>query len=181
MRARTPIILLPAFLAATFVVAPALLGVVNEAAAQPSTARQPSATQPIDGEVLVILAKEEAGQIDPALSGMGALRRPPFNAFRSMQVLSRPAVQLLRGRPVEVRLPNGRRLQLELQQVMPDGRYRIRVAINRPNLNDYLPLLQVVASPGDPFFVAGQSHDGGTLVIGVRVGNRPTPPPAARN
>ena len=53
---------------------------------------------------------------------------------------------------------------------MPDGRLRVRVSINRPNQTDYLPLLQVLASPGDPFFVAGQAHDGGTLVIGITLG-----------
>jgi hypothetical protein len=37
-----------------------------------------------------------------------------------------------------------------------------------------LPLLQVIASPGEPFFVAGQKHEGGTLVIGVRVGEKST-------
>lgn len=124
----------------------------------------------VRGEVLVVLAREEAGEIDGALENVPALRRPPFNAFRSMRVLSRPRVQLRDNRPVELELPNGRRLQLVLQGVMPDGRYRMRVSINRPNQNDYLPLLQVVASPGDPFFVAGQSYQGGTLVIGVRVG-----------
>lgn len=124
----------------------------------------------VRGEVLVVLAKEEAGEIDSSLANVPALRRPPFNSFRSMRVLSRPRVDLRAGQPVEVSLPNGRKLQLVLQQVMPDGRYRMRVSINRPNQNDYLPLLQVVASPGDPFFVAGQSHQGGTLVIGVRVG-----------
>jgi hypothetical protein len=131
----------------------------------------PAQAQPrIQGEILVVLAKEEAGEIDATLANVPALRRPPFNSFRSMRVLSRPNVDLRPGQPVEVALPNGRRLQLVLQQVMPDGRYRMRVSINRPNQNDYLPLLQVVASPGDPFFVAGQSYQGGTLVIGVRVG-----------
>lgn len=148
---------LPIALVAAFVVA----------AAAPAEAQG----RTVSGEVLVVLAKEEAGEVDPALANVPALRRPPFNAFRSMRVLSRPSVQLRENQPVEVRLPNGRRLQLVLQQVMPDGRYRMRVSINRPNQNDYLPLLQVVASPGDPFFVAGQSHEGGTLVIGVRVGS----------
>ena len=58
-------------------------------------------------------------------------------------------------------------MRIRLQQIMPDGRYRVRVSIDRPDADAYLPLLQVVASPGDPFFVAGQSHDGGTLVIGI--------------
>lgn len=127
----------------------------------------------VRGEVLVVLAKEEAGEIDEALANVPALRRPPFNSFRSMRVLSRPEIRLREDRPSVVELPNGRRLQIVLQQVMPDGRYRVRVSINRPDQNDYLPLLRVVASPGDPFFVAGQSHQGGTLVIGVRVGVQP--------
>jgi hypothetical protein len=146
------------------------------ALAAPAQAQRPNRIQ---GEVLVVLAKEEAGRIDPALANVPALRRPPFNAFRSMEVLSRPRVDLRVNRPTTVQLPNGRRLQLVLQQVMPDGRYRVRVSINRPNQNDYLPLLQVVASPGDPFFVAGQSHQGGTLVIGVRIGERRSTPAAS--
>lgn len=132
------------------------------------------AQRAIDGEVLVILAKEEEGTVDPALRSIAALRRPPFNGYSSMSILDRPRVSLRAGRPTTVNLPNGRRLQIVLQQVMPNGRYRVRVSINRPEQNDYLPLLSVVASPGDPFFVAGQRHQGGTLVIGVRVGVSPS-------
>ncbi|MBW2460944.1 MAG: hypothetical protein JRH11_04810 [Deltaproteobacteria bacterium] len=135
------------------------------------------AQRAVTGEVLVILAKEEDGTVDPALRAIAALGRPPFDAFSSMTILSRPTVSLRLNQATTVELPNGRRLQLILQQVMPDGRFRVRVSINRPEQNDYLPLLQVVASPGDPFFVAGQRHEGGTLVIGVRVG---TTPPAAQ-
>jgi hypothetical protein len=138
-----------------------------------------SAQEPVTAEVLVILAKESEGTIDPALRDIAALRRPPFNGFTSMAILDRPRVSLRTGRPTMVNLPNGRRVQITLQQIMPNGRYRVRVSINRPEQNDYLPLLSVVASPGDPFFVAGQSHDGGTLVIGVRVGTpRNAPAPA---
>lgn len=125
------------------------------------------------GEVVVILAKEQAGEIDASLEDIAALQRAPFNAFQSMEVLSKPAIRLRTGNPQIVSLPNGRRLQIELQQVLPDNRYRVRVSINRPEERDYLPLLTVVAAPGDPFFVAGQSHDGGTLIVGVRVGQRP--------
>lgn len=128
------------------------------------------AQQPVEGEVLVVLAKEEDGEVDPALRNEPALQRPPFDSFKSMKILDRPEVRLRANKPVEVKLPNERRLRLKLQQVMPDGRFRVKVSINRPEQQDYLPLLTVVASPGDPFFVAGQSYKGGTLVIGVRVG-----------
>ena len=123
----------------------------------------------VPGEVLVVLAKEEKGKIDPQLADLPALRRAPFNAFRTMEILSRPQVRLVPGKDTLVNLPNGRRVKLTLQQVLADGRYRMKVSINRPDKADYLPLLQVIASPGDPFFVAGQSYKGGTLVVGVRV------------
>ncbi len=135
------------------------------ASAAPVTAQAPVAS-----EVVVILAKEEAGSIDPSLSDIAALSRAPFNAFRTMRVLERSREQLRVAVDRDIELPNGRTLRIRLQRVMPDGRYRVRVSINRPDADAYLPLLQVVASPGDPFFVAGQSHDGGTLVIGIRLG-----------
>jgi hypothetical protein len=148
------------------------LGIASGVEAQPRS---------VAGEVLVILAKEEEGAIDPALRDQAALRRAPFDSFRSMEILSRPRVNLRVNEPQTVQLPNGRRLQLILQQVLPDGRFRVRASINRPNENDYLPLLTVVASPGDPFFVVGQSHSGGTLLVGVRIGTRdPTAGPRKR-
>jgi hypothetical protein len=131
-------------------------------------------TASVPAEVLVVLAKEEQGQIDPQLKKLTALRRPPFNSFRSMKILSRPKLTLTPGKDAFVSLPNGRRLKLTLLRVMPDGRYKVRAAINRPNKSDYLPLLQVVASAGDPFFVAGQSYQGGTLVVGVTVDPKKT-------
>lgn len=124
----------------------------------------------VKGEVLIVLAKEAAGEVDEELADLPALRRPPFNSFRTMKLLKKPQVKLKQGKDVDVKLPNGRTLRINLQRVMPDGRYRVKVSINRPNKTDYLPLLSVVASPGDPFFVAGQAHDGGTLVLGVRIG-----------
>ncbi len=126
----------------------------------------------VAGEVLVILASESEGPSDPSLASIKALSQPPFNSFKSRKVLSRSALQLVQGQPAMVELPNGRRLQLDFVERMPDGRCKVQVSINRPNQQDYLPLLQVIASPGEPFFVAGQKYQGGTLVIGVRVGER---------
>jgi len=128
----------------------------------------------VPAEVLVVLAKEEQGKIDPQLGKMTALRRPPFNSFRSMKVLSRPKLKLTPGKDALVSLPNGRRMKLTLLRVMPDGRYKVKAAINRPDKSDYLPLLQVIASAGDPFFVAGQKYQGGTLIVGVIVDPKKT-------
>lgn len=145
--------------------APLLLGLLALCAAPLARA----ADAPVKGEVLVILAKEAEGPYDAKLKQMPALQKPPFNAYKSMSVLSTNAVELTADKDATVALPNGRTLQLKLLERMADGRHKIQVSINRPGKQDYLPLLTVIAS-GEPFFVAGQSHAGGTLVIGVRVG-----------
>ena len=152
-----------------------LLSSAGVSAQQSTLTRSDRATiTNVPAEVLVVLAKEEEGTVDPQLKKLTALRRPPFNSFRSMKILSRPKLTLTPGKDAFVSLPNGRRLKLTLLRVMPDGRYKVRAAINRPNKSDYLPLLQVVASAGDPFFVAGQSYQGGTLVVGVTVDPKKT-------
>ena len=144
----------------------ASLGWMAHAAAQPPVPAGPAV--PVRAEVMVVLAGAAEGAVDPALAAIPALRQPPFDAYRSMSMLSRREVSLAPGQPVEVALPNGRQLRIELERTTPDGRHVVRVSITRAGQRDYLPLLQVIARPGEPFFVAGQSHLGGTLVIGVR-------------
>ena len=144
--------------------------ILSLAAGAVSLIPQSAEAQAIPAEVVVILAKEEPGTIDPSLASMSALTRAPFNAFRTMSILSRDSERVRPGQDKDIRLPNGRTLRVQVERVMPDGRFRVRVSIDRPEAEAYLPLLQVVASPGDPFFVAGQSHDGGTLVIGITIG-----------
>ena len=131
---------------------------------------QGTTSAPVSGEVLVVLAREAEGDVHPTLRDITALRRAPFNVFHSMDLLARTPIELPVGTPVEVPLPNGRQVRLELQGTTDDGRYRVRVSINRPGQADYLPLLSLVVTPGDPFFIAGQSFLDGTLVIGFRIG-----------
>jgi hypothetical protein len=132
----------------------------------------PTRRDPVPADVLIVLAANAPGSIDPRLANVPALRRPPFDAYRSMSLLSSPRISLRIGQPHEIPLPNGRQIRIVLRDVTPDGRYRLQVSINRPGQRDYLPELNVVASPGDPFFVAGQSFQAGTLVIGFRLGRR---------
>lgn len=138
------------------------------AAAQGGAATATSA----EGEVLIVLARREEGPVDPRLAEVPALRRSPFDAYRSMQLLSSPRLRLRIGEPETIELPNGRHIRLVLRAVTAEGRYRLQVSINRPGQRDYLPELDVVASPGDPVFIAGQSYQSGTLVIGIRLGQR---------
>lgn len=149
-----------------------LLGLLLASTAGVAAAQPSAPSEPVAGQVLIVLASQVAGLIDPRLADVPALRRPPFDSYRSMALLESPRIELRVNQPLEVPLPNGRRMRLVLQGTTPDGRYRVRVSINRPDQQDYLPEMQVVAAPGDPFFVAGQSFQSGTLVIGIRLGRR---------
>lgn len=130
----------------------------------------------VSGEVTVVLAKEAEGDYDATLKKLPALQKPPFNGFKSMKVLSTTPVELGADKTPTVALPNGRTLQLKLLENMTDGRHKVQVAIRQEGKPD--KLITVIAS-SEPFFVAGQSFEGGTLVIGVRVNGAAAPAPAA--
>jgi hypothetical protein len=138
--------------------------------ALPFVAGEARAEGPVPGEVLVVLGSSDGAGVDPALSKLEALGKAPFDAFTKKTLLKRVAVSLEPGKDSEVELPNGRKLRLSLLEKTADGRLRVSLSINRPGKQDYLPLMTVAAAPGDPFFVAGQKHEGGTLIIGVIVG-----------
>jgi hypothetical protein len=135
------------------------------------TARADDPKANVPAEVLVVLASGEEGAVDASLSHVRALKQPPFNEYKTLKLLSRSTVQLPRDQSVEIALPNGRTLVLRLVKKLPDGRAKLQLSISRPNRKEYLPLLEVIASSGEPFFVAGQRYEGGTLVLGIRAGD----------
>ena len=154
------------------VIAALLLALPQFATAESPAAAPAPVTTP--GEVLVILAGDEPGPIDPDLSSVRALQVAPFNGYKSFKILSRAGLKLVPGQAEEIVLPAARKLRITLLERRKDGRFKVQVSINRPNKTDYLPLLEVAAKPGERFFVAGQKYQGGTILIGVRVGELPT-------
>lgn len=142
------------------------------ARAQAPARRAARAADAVPAQVLIVLAANVGGIIDPRLRDVPALRQPPFDAYSSMALLSSPRITLRIDEAQTVPLPNGRRVRIVLREITAEGRFRLEVSINRPGEQDYLPELSVVASPGDPFFVAGQSYQAGMLVIGFRLGHR---------
>lgn len=127
---------------------------------------------PLPGQVLVILAKEAAGPVDPELKKLEALQKPPFNAFKSMKVLDKKVLTLTGKRAETANLPNGRRMSVEVLERKGDGRFKLKVSITKPDASKRATSMIVVAVPGEPFFVAGPAHEGGTLIIGIQVGKR---------
>jgi hypothetical protein len=122
---------------------------------------------------LIYAAQSDAGaSIDPALHDLPQLTRDqPFVRYNVYRLLERTQQPLETGKPGTYGIVNGRTLQVTLVDVTttgaprPDRRYHVRAAIGEPGKQAFLKLLDVTASEGEPFFVGGQSYQGGTLFL----------------
>lgn len=122
-----------------------------------------------DAEVLVIAASESPGKIDPALAKEPALKHRAFRGYRSMTLLKKHRVTLKKGQSIDLALPNGRHLQLALEKELSDGRCAVKMAINRPNEDDYVRSVQMVLARNKPLFQAGQRWGNKDLILGIRL------------
>lgn len=139
--------------------------------AQPAAREEPAAVAAVPPvELLVVLGSRDGTGIDPQLEPLAALRKPPFDGFTRQTVLERSELRIAPGDVRERDLPNGRKLRIAVRERLPDGRLRLSLAIHRAGKDDYLKDLNLTAAAGDWLFVVGQKHEGGTLIVGVRVG-----------
>ena len=138
----------------------------SSAAPAPSASR---AEQPLVAEVLILHATNEQKGIDPRIGKLPELGKSPFSNYDSYQVLDRARLPLKKDAPQNLKLPNGRTLQVRLLEELGPDSVRLSASINRPSGKEFLPLLEVKAHAGQAFIVAGQSHKKGILVLVIRV------------
>jgi len=132
-------------------------------------ASRPSATMVVNAEVMVLHATQSpgGGSIDPAIGNMPQLRTPPMSAFNTYRLLDKRSLALTVGTGATYTMANGRVLQVTFVERTPDHGFHVRAAINQPGGKAYLKLLELTAKPNDPFFVAGQLYQGGTLILAI--------------
>jgi hypothetical protein len=130
---------------------------------------RPPAEQAFHAEVLILHATNEQKGIDPRIGKLPELGKSPFSNYDSYQVLDRARLPLKKDAPQNLKLPNGRTLQVRLQDELGPDAVRLSASINRPSGKEFLPLLEVKAHVGQAFIVAGQSHKKGILVLVIRV------------
>jgi hypothetical protein len=121
-------------------------------------------------EVIVIHATRTDGgvSIDPQLRDLPDLSKEPFVRYNVYRQLDRKQFRLEEGKPVTQELVNGRSLQVALDGIAADAgerRYGLQAQIGEPGKKAFLKSLQVTVSANQPFFVAGQSYQGGTLFL----------------
>jgi hypothetical protein len=128
----------------------------------------------VSAEVIVLAATNDGSGLDPKIGKMPELLKPPLSSYNSYKLLDRSKVSLVKGTTTTTRLPNTRDLKITLKEEVPakDGepaKYVITASIQKADGNAFLPKVEVTAKPGETFFVAGQKHGDGVLVIGIKV------------
>ncbi len=128
------------------------------------------ASQVTPTEVLVLHATQTGSpSIDPRIGNLPQLTKPPFSKkYDTYKFLDRKSLAVERGKASVYTLPTGRLLQVTVE---PAGTlYRVTASISKDKSGaQYLRVLEVTAPKGEPFFVAGQSYDGGALVIALTI------------
>jgi hypothetical protein len=146
-----------------------------DARAEGSAAPRQAAAAAMSAEVIILHATNDGSGIDQKIGKMPALSQPPFSSYNSYKLLDRVTLPLAKGKSSTTKLPTGRELMVALKDVVEpkrkdeQKRFVVTASIQKPDGNSFLPLLEVSAKAGEPFFVAGQNYKGGTLVIGIRV------------
>ncbi|MRG92714.1 hypothetical protein [Polyangium spumosum] len=141
--------------------------------AQGAAAAQADAS--VSMEIVVLHGTNDGTGIDPKIGKMPELAKPPFSSYNSYKLLDRSKQTSSKASPSTLKLPNDRVLKVSLKDVVQPSkkgeskRYVISASIQKPGGSDFLPLLEVNAKAGETFFVAGQNHKGGVLVIGIKV------------
>jgi len=133
------------------------------------------AAEAVSAEVIVLHATNDGSGIDPKIGKMAELGKPPFSSYNSYKLLDRSKMSVDKASPTKIKLPNDGVLMVSLKDVIlpkkkdEQKRYVIGASVQKPGGNSFLPLLEVNAMAGETFFVAGQNHKGGVLVIGIKV------------
>jgi hypothetical protein len=150
-------------------------GPVALAQPAPPTPPAPSVAAPVKVELVILHATNDGSGIDPKIGKMAELGKPPFSSYNSYKLLSRSQLSLDKAKLSTTKLPNDRELGVTLKDVQAakskgePAKYVVNASIKNPGGNTFLPLLEVNAKAGEPFFVAGQTYKGGVLVIGFKV------------
>ena len=143
--------------------------IAPSSSAVPVPPHKPEPAQALSAEVLILHATNEKKGIDARIGRLPELEKAPFSNYDSYQVLDRARLPLQKEAPQNLKLPNGRTLQVNLLDEPQRDSVRLSASINRPSGKEFLRLLEVKAHVGQAFIVAGQSYKKGILVLVIRV------------
>jgi predicted sugar kinase len=114
---------------------------------------------------------QSSGGIDKRLSFLRKqLKRPPFSAYKTIKLLAKQQIEMARRASKQVGLPNGTQLKLTfIEKLLIKKRVRLRLhlEISKTKPRKLLTNTVFTIADGGTLLLAGQAHQGGTLVVGV--------------
>jgi hypothetical protein len=115
---------------------------------------------------------EKAGRIDKRLTFLKKqLSKPPFSAFKTIDLLQTYKLAAAQGKVVRTKLPTKKILKLTFKEKLlgpkTSVRLRMHLSITPPRAIGYLPGTQFTIADGGTLLVAGDAYKGGTLVVGI--------------
>lgn len=152
----------------------AVSGVAHAQQPPPPPTTTPAAA-PVAAEIIILHATNDGSGIDPKIGKMPQLGKPPFSSYNSYKLLERSKLATEAGKPGTIKLPSDALLAVTVKDVIAPKkkdepiRYVVSASIKKPGGDTFLPLLEVNAKAGETFFVAGQNHKGGVLVVGIKI------------
>ncbi len=136
----------------------------------------PKPVTSISADVIVLHGTNDNSGIDPKIGKMPALSKPPFSSYNSYKLLDGTKLQIEKGKSASFKLPTGRDLLVTFKDVIQPAkqgdsqRFVVAASIQKPDGKSFLPNVEVNAKAGEWFFVGGQDYKGGSLVIGIKLG-----------
>lgn len=133
-----------------------LLGHVPEAGADDA---------PATAEVTIIHAKKcEKKTVDPEIG-----EAPPALGYECLKYSGRAILPLVLNKPSTTSLPNHRTFQL-VHTAKVHHRYKVTASVSPADGGaGFVKLADITADPNKPFTVGGFAHDGGVIVLKVRI------------
>jgi len=138
-----------------------------------SSRTQGGRSAPVEATLDLVVAhgKNDGKGIDPRLAKHKELQSPPFSSYNSYSLLEETTRPLAQNKAVTLKLPDGGELRVVLESVEGNGdrpgRFVLKAIVKKRGGEE--STVQVKAKPSAMFFVAGQKHDQGILVLGIKV------------
>jgi hypothetical protein len=130
-----------------------------------------SAEEKVRCEIRSILGLQAKGRIDKRLAFLKRqLSKPPFSAFRKLDLLETKELRIPQGRELRTKLPTRKVLRLTFKEkllVKNQVRLRMHLSIKPPRAVGFLPGTLFSIVDGGTLLIAGDKHRGGTLIVGI--------------
>lgn len=136
---------------------------------------QPAPATSAKAEILILHATNDGKGIDPNIGKIPELTEPPLSSYNSYKLVERADLELVKGQAKEKKLPDGGKLGLTLKEITKGKKkdeptkYAITTTLEKADGKPFIPSMEMNAQHGKYFFLAGPKHQGGILVIGIKV------------